>query len=122
MSWRIRGSYFESCNCDAICPAAGSTGCPADARPTGSAWSPLLADRGGAADESTSTGLPVALAIRYSDDEQGSPWTWILYLDTHARRSSAKRSRASTPGAWAATPRSTSRGPGRRASWSPSGR
>ena len=20
MSWRIRGTYFESCNCDAICP------------------------------------------------------------------------------------------------------
>src|SRR5436189_3298406 len=20
MSWNIRGSYFESCNCDAICP------------------------------------------------------------------------------------------------------
>lgn len=27
------------------------------------------------------SGLPVAMAIRYSDDEPGSPWTWILYLD-----------------------------------------
>jgi hypothetical protein len=27
------------------------------------------------------SGLPVALAIRYSDDEPGSPWTWILYID-----------------------------------------
>jgi hypothetical protein len=26
-------------------------------------------------------GQPVALALRYSDDEEGSPWTWILYLD-----------------------------------------
>jgi hypothetical protein len=26
----------------------------------------------------------VALAIRYSDDEPGSPWTWALYLDAHA--------------------------------------
>jgi hypothetical protein len=27
-------------------------------------------------------GQPVALALRYSDDEEGSPWTWVLYLDT----------------------------------------
>jgi hypothetical protein len=29
-------------------------------------------------------GLAVALAIRYDDDEPGSPWTWILYLDERA--------------------------------------
>jgi hypothetical protein len=29
-------------------------------------------------------GLPVALALRYSDDEPGSPWTWVLYLDERA--------------------------------------
>jgi hypothetical protein len=29
-------------------------------------------------------GLPVALASRYSDDEPGSPWTWVLYLDAGA--------------------------------------
>jgi hypothetical protein len=29
-------------------------------------------------------GLPVALALRYSDDEPGSPWSWVLYLDEHA--------------------------------------
>jgi hypothetical protein len=27
-------------------------------------------------------GQRVALACRYSDDEEGSPWTWILYLDS----------------------------------------
>jgi hypothetical protein len=26
-------------------------------------------------------GLTVALAIRYDDDEPGSPWSWMLYLD-----------------------------------------
>jgi hypothetical protein len=30
------------------------------------------------------SGLPVALASRYSDDEAGSPWTWVLYLDALA--------------------------------------
>jgi hypothetical protein len=29
-------------------------------------------------------GLPVAMATRYSDDEKGSPWSWILYLDAGA--------------------------------------
>jgi hypothetical protein len=38
----------------------------------------------GAADDVDLSGLPVALALRYSDDEPGSPWTWILYLDAHA--------------------------------------
>jgi len=28
MSWRIRGSYFESCNCDAICPCRRIDGVP----------------------------------------------------------------------------------------------
>jgi hypothetical protein len=30
------------------------------------------------------SGLPVALASHYSDDEPGSPWTWALYLDARA--------------------------------------
>jgi hypothetical protein len=35
----------------------------------------------GAVDAIDLSGLPVAMAVRYSDDEPGSPWTWILYLD-----------------------------------------
>ena len=38
----------------------------------------------GDADGVDLSGLPVALAFRYSDDEPGSPWTWILYLDARA--------------------------------------
>jgi hypothetical protein len=33
------------------------------------------------------SGLPVAIASRYSDDEPGSPWSWILYLDEDADES-----------------------------------
>ena len=40
----------------------------------------------GAAGDVDLAGLPVALAIRYSDDEPGSPWSWILYLDANATR------------------------------------
>jgi hypothetical protein len=38
----------------------------------------------GAADDVDLAGLPVALALSYSDDEPGSPWTWVLYLDERA--------------------------------------
>jgi hypothetical protein len=37
------------------------------------------------------SGLAVALANRYSDDDPGSPWTWMLYLD---ERASADQRRA----------------------------
>jgi hypothetical protein len=42
-----------------------------------------LIDRGDA-DGVDLSGLPVAIGFRYSDDEPGSPWTWILYLDHRA--------------------------------------
>jgi hypothetical protein len=31
--------------------------------------------------ETDLAGLTAALALRYDDDEPGSPWQWILYLD-----------------------------------------
>ena len=38
----------------------------------------------GRTDETDLSGLAVALASRYDDDEEGSPWTWMLYLDERA--------------------------------------
>jgi len=35
----------------------------------------------GGAGELDLSGLGVALASRYSDDEEGSPWTFVLYVD-----------------------------------------
>jgi hypothetical protein len=35
----------------------------------------------GVVDGADVAGLPVALALRYSDDEPRSPWTYVLYLD-----------------------------------------
>jgi len=82
MSWRIRGSYFESCNCDAICPCRRIDGVPGGRSTHGVCMGVLswLIEEG-AVDATDLSGLPVAMAIRYSDDEPGSPWTWILYLD-----------------------------------------
>ena len=82
MSWHISGSYFEACNCDAICPCRRIDGTPGGRSTHGvcmGVLSWLIAD--GAVDDVDLTGQPVALAIRYSDDEPGSPWSWILYLD-----------------------------------------
>ena len=38
----------------------------------------------GRAGETDLSGQPVAIALRYSDDEPGSPWRWILYIDAGA--------------------------------------
>ena len=85
MSWRIRGSYFESCNCDAICPCRKIDGAPGGRSTHGECLGVLswLIEEGNA-DGVGLNGLPVAMAVRYSDDEEGSPWTWILYIDTNA--------------------------------------
>jgi hypothetical protein len=85
VSWHVRGSYFESCNCDPICPCRRIDGRPGGRSTHGECMGVLswmIED--GAAGEVDLSGLPVALAIRYSDDETGSPWTWILYVDAGA--------------------------------------
>ncbi|HET7855246.1 MAG TPA: DUF1326 domain-containing protein [Gaiellaceae bacterium] len=85
MSWRIRGTYFESCNCDAICPCRKINGVPGG-RSTHDVCLGVLSwlIEEGIANGTDLSGLPVALASRYSDDEPGSPWTWALYLDARA--------------------------------------
>jgi hypothetical protein len=85
MSWRITGTYFESCNCDAICPCRRIDGV-AGGRSTHGVCLGLLSwlVTEGEADDTNLAGLPVAIASRYSDDEPGSPWTFVLYLDAGA--------------------------------------
>jgi hypothetical protein len=83
--WRVRGSYFESCNCDPICPCRRIGGAAGGRSTHGECLGVLswLVDEGAAGDTDLS-GLAVAMATRYSDDEPGSPWTWILYVDERA--------------------------------------
>jgi hypothetical protein len=85
MSWSVRGSYFESCNCDPICPCRSIDGVPGGRSTFGEclgvlSWVIENGDAGGVALD----GLAVALAIRYHDDEPGSPWSYVLYLDERA--------------------------------------
>jgi hypothetical protein len=84
-TWHVRGSYFESCNCDPICPCRRIDGVPGGRSTRGVCAGVLswLIEEGHAVG-SDLAGLRVALALRYDDDEPGSPWDWILYLDDRA--------------------------------------
>ncbi len=82
MTWRIRGSYFEACNCDPICPCRRIDGV-AGGRSTHGVCMGVLSwlVEDGVIESIDVSGLAVALATHYSDDEPGSPWTWIMYVD-----------------------------------------
>ena len=82
LPWRVAGFYFESCNCDAICPCR-MVGGIAGGRSTHGVCLGALSwriDEGRAASLDL-TGLAVALTLRYDDDEPGSPWTFSLHVD-----------------------------------------
>jgi hypothetical protein len=85
VAWSIAGTYLEACNCDVICPCrrvGGRTG----GRSTYGVCEGALswAIESGHADDVELDGLAVVLALRYDDDEPGSPWDFWLYLDDRA--------------------------------------
>ena len=116
--WHIQGSYFESCNCDPICPCRRIDGV-AGGRSTHGICTGVLSwlIEEGSAGETDLAGLAAALAVRYDDDEPGSPWSWILYVDERATdKQFAALEAIFTGRARRRRTRATSRGPGRRAS------
>ena len=85
MSWRVAGSYLESCNCEAICPCRRVDGVMGGRSTYGVCLGALSWHiREGHADGVDLAGLGVVLATSYSDDEEGSPWSFVLYLDERA--------------------------------------
>lgn len=85
MSWRIRGSYFESCNCEAICPCRTIDGLPGGRSTYGECLGVLSwVIEEGRADDLSLDALKVAFATRYHDDEPGSPWSFVMYVDERA--------------------------------------
>lgn len=82
MSWRIEGDYFESCNCEAICPCRMVAGV-AGGRSTYGICLGALSWRveTGEKDGVDLSGLAAALVCRYDDDEPGSPWRFVLHVD-----------------------------------------
>jgi hypothetical protein len=82
VSFRVRGSYFESCNCEAICPCRMIGGVPGGRSTYGICYGVLSwrIDEGVVGDIDVS-GLAAALIVSYDDDEAGSPWTILLHVD-----------------------------------------
>jgi hypothetical protein len=85
VTWRIAGSYLESCNCEAICPCRRIDGVMGGRSTYGVclgalSWRILE----GHADGVDLAGLGVVLASSYSDDEEGSPWSFVIYVDVRA--------------------------------------
>jgi hypothetical protein len=80
--WHIAGSYLESCNCEAICPCRRIDGVMGGRSTYGECLGALSwRIEEGHADGVDLAGLGVVLATRYSDDEEGSPWSFVLYVD-----------------------------------------
>jgi hypothetical protein len=83
--WSVAGSYFEVCNCEAICPCRRH-GNRKGGRSTygvcdfALSWSISK----GHADDLDLSGLKVVMAGEYSDDEPASPWRVVLYIDDRA--------------------------------------
>jgi hypothetical protein len=83
--WRIAGSYLEACNCEAICPCRRIDGLTGGRSTTGvclGALSWKIVE--GHADGVDLSGLGVVLATCYDDDEEGSPWSFVVYVDERA--------------------------------------
>ena len=81
-SWTIAGTYLEACNCEAICPCrrigGRSGGRSTYGVCTGAlSWAVTL----GYAGDVDLAGLGAVMACQYDDDEAGSPWTFLLYVD-----------------------------------------
>jgi hypothetical protein len=83
--WELRGSYFEACNCEPVCPCRSIGGRPGGRSTEGLcqfALSWRIAE--GYAPEVDLDGLAVVLAGFYFDDEARSPWRVVLYVDEQA--------------------------------------
>ena len=84
--WRVRGSYFEGCNCEAICPCRSAGGRPGGPSSYGECFGALSWHvHEGFADAVDLSGLRTVLSIRYHDDvEPSTRWEVVLYVDDRA--------------------------------------
>ena len=83
--WRIAGTYLEACNCEAICPCRTIGGRRGGRSTYGVCEGSLswLIEEGDAGDVGLAD-TRVVLSLRYDDDEPGSPWSFVLYIDDRA--------------------------------------
>ena len=103
--WAISGTYLEACNCEAICPCrrvGGRTGGRSTYGICMGALSWAITE--GHAGETDLAGLGVVMAIRYDDDEPGSPWDFHLYVDARGDQRQREALVAIYTGALGGTP------------------
>lgn len=84
--WRVRGSYFEGCNCEAICPCRAVGGRPGGPSTYGECFGAVSWHvHKGHADATDLSDLRTVLSIRYHDNVQPStPWETVLYVEDRA--------------------------------------
>jgi hypothetical protein len=85
-SWSIRGTYFEACNCDAICPCRREGGVKKGAAPTYDDCEFALSWRitAGSAGSVDLAGLQAVMVGAYRYSEPGMPWRVTLLVDDAA--------------------------------------
>jgi hypothetical protein len=85
LPWHVSGSYLEACNCEAICPCRRIGGRQGGRSTYGVCLGSLSwqIETGGAGEVDLG-GMRAVLANRYDDDEEGSPWSYVLYVDERA--------------------------------------
>jgi hypothetical protein len=86
VEWLVRGSYFEGCNCDAICPCRSVRGAPGGPSTHGECFGALSWHvHDGFADGVDLSDLLVVLTLRYFDRVTPSTrWEVVLYIDDRA--------------------------------------
>jgi len=84
--WHISGTYFEACNCEAICPCRRQGGQKLTSGSTYGVCDFALSWRilEGEYRSVPLSGRLVVLAGSYSDHEAGKPWRVCLYIDDAA--------------------------------------
>ncbi len=85
-NWEVRGSYFEGCNCDAICPCRSVRGARGGPSTHGECFGALSWHvQQGHADAVELGDLLVVMTLRYFDRVQPSTrWEVVLYVDDRA--------------------------------------
>src|SRR5689334_3964761 len=95
--WRVAGSYFEACNCEAICPCRSIGGRPGGRSTEGIcqfalSWHVIEGSYETDGDEPIDlSNRDVVMAGFYVDDEPGSPWQVVLYVDEDATDDQRRR-------------------------------
>ena len=84
-NYRIEGSYYEVCNCEAICPCRTQNGVSKGLSTYGVcdfllSWIINSGEAGGV----DLNGRRVCMAGSYNDGEAGRPWRVIIYIDDGA--------------------------------------